>query len=424
MDILIVGLSHKTAPVAVREKIAFEGETMGDGLKTLLEYPHIAEALIVSTCNRVEIYGTAVRKEVEGAREDIASFLSTFHGVSRRDIDPHLYSLSGDEAVKHIFRVTASLDSMMVGEPQILGQVKDAYTCAAQAQATGNILNRLLHKAFSVAKRIRTETRIATSAVSISFAAVELARKIFGELDGKTVMLIGAGEMAELAARHLLNNGVEHIIVANRTYDRAVSLAEEFGGSAIHFDDLEQQMELADIVISSTGAPTTIIGKKMVQGVIKRRRHRPMFFIDIAVPRDIEAAVNEVENVYAYDIDDLEGVVQANIKAREKEAAKAEEIVHQEVAQFRDWMSTREAFPTIVKLREWAEDIRKSELEKTLRKLNGLEDADRKRIEAMTEAILNKILHRPIAQVKRASHSKRGGGDLVEIMRKLFELDD
>jgi glutamyl-tRNA reductase len=423
MDILIVGLSHKTAPVEVREKISFSEDTLDDGLKTLVEYPNISEALIVSTCNRVEIYSSAPKKNIDKSKNDIADFLSRYHNVPRERLDPHLYVLSGEEAVKHIFRVSSSLDSMMVGEPQILGQVKEAYTCAANVQATGNVLNRLLHKAFSVAKRVRTETRIATSAVSISFAAVELAKKIFGELDRKTVMLIGAGEMAELAARHLLNNGVEHIMVANRTFERAETLAEEFGGSAIRFDDLEQQLELADIVISSTGAPSTIISKKMVKGVIKRRRRRPMFFIDIAVPRDIEPGVNDVENVYSYDIDDLEGVVQTNIKTREKEAARAEEIVEQEVTQFRDWLRSRDAFPTIVKLREWAEEVRRSELDRTLKKMGEISEADRKRIEAMTEAMLNKILHRPIAQMKRASHD-RGGGELVEITRKLFELED
>ncbi|HSG27815.1 MAG TPA: glutamyl-tRNA reductase, partial [Candidatus Krumholzibacterium sp.] len=324
--------------------------------------------------------------------------------MPREKLDPHLYILTGEECVRHIFRVASSLDSMVVGEPQILGQVKEAFGCAAGIQATGNILNRLLHKAFSVAKRVRSETRIATSAVSISFAAVELARKIFGELEGKTVMLVGAGEMAELAARHLLGNGVEHIIIANRTYERAVTLAEDFGGSAVPFEELEQQMELADIVISSTGAPNIIIDKKMVQRLIKRRRNRPMFFIDIAVPRDIDPAANEVENVYAYDIDDLEGVVEANIKARSKEATKAEEIVSGEVRHFTDWMRSREAFPTIVSLREWAEEVRRSELDRTLKRIEGLSEADAKKIEAMTEAMLNKILHRPVTSMKRAAH--------------------
>jgi glutamyl-tRNA reductase len=331
--------------------------------------------------------------------------------------------MTGGDCIRHIFRVSSSLDSMIVGEPQMLSQVKEAFGCAANAQATGNILNRLLHKAFSVAKRVRTETRIATSAVSVSFAAVELARKIFGELDGKTVMLIGAGEMAELAARHLQGNGVTHIIVANRTYERAVSLAEDFSGSAVPFDELEQQMELADIVVSSTGAPTVIIDKKMVQRIIKRRRNRPMFFIDIAVPRDIDTAVNGIENVYAYDIDDLEGVVRANVKTRAKEAARAEEIISEEVRQFTEWMRSREAFPTIVALREWAEQVRRGEVDKTLKKINGLSEAESKRIEAMTEAILNKILHRPIARMKKSAHHG-DEGDVADMVRKIFELDD
>ena len=423
MDILIVGLSHKTAPVEIREKVAFDGEVMNEGIKILVKRPNVAEALIVSTCNRVEIYAAAPGNDKEAAREDIASFISEFHEIPREKLDPHLYNLEGEDAVGHIFRVSSSLDSMVVGETQILGQVKEAFACAAHLQSTGNILNRLLAKAFSVAKRVRTETRIATSAVSISYAAVELARKIFGELDGKTVMLIGAGEMAELAARHLLTNGVEHILVVNRTYERAVTLAEEFRGTAAPFDELEQQLELADIVISSTGAPGTVIHKKMMQNVIKRRRNEPMFLIDIAVPRDIDADVNEIANVYAYDIDDLEGVVDTNIKTRSKEAAKAEDIVQAEVVQFRDWMRSREAFPTIVSLRDWAEEVRRAELERTLKKMGEISEADRKRIEAMTEAILNKLLHRPISTMKKAAH-KKGAGNLVETVREIFELED
>ena len=423
MDILIVGLSHKTAPVEVREKVSFSGDSLTEGLKALTNCPHVSEVLIVSTCNRVEIYSGVMKSCIDGAREEIADFLSKFHDVPRDQLDPHLYMKSGEEAVKHIFRVSSSLDSMMVGEPQILGQVKDAYNCATHAHVTGNILNRLLHKAFSVAKRVRTETRIATSAVSISFAAVELARKIFGDLAGKTIMLIGAGEMAELAARHLMANGVEHILVVNRTLKKAEALAEEFRGSAVSLEEMENHLDMADIVISSTGAPTTLIDKKMVQGVIRRRKHRPMFFIDIAVPRDIDPAVNQVENVYAYDIDDLEEVVKANIKTRGKEAARAEEIVIQEVKQFHDWMLSRDVFPTIVTLRAWAEDVRRSELEKTMKKMEDLSAADRKRIEAMTEAILNKILHRPIVSIKHASHSP-DGGKFLEAAREMFGLKE
>ncbi len=423
MEILIVGLSHKTAPLDVRETISFSEKNMEEGVRALVACPSVSEGLIVSTCNRVEVYSATPKRKLTEAKDEIVSFLADFHNVPREKLDPHIYTMTGEECVGHIFRVASSLDSMVVGEPQILGQVKDAFGCAANAQATGNILNRLLHKAFSVAKRVRSETRIATSAVSISFAAVELAKKIFGELEGKTVMLIGAGEMAELAARHLLNNGIEHIIVANRTYENAVKLAEEFKGAAVPFDELAQQMELADIVISSTGAPTVIIDKKMVKGVIKRRRNKPMFFIDIAVPRDIHPSVNEVENVYAYDIDDLEGVVETNIKIRSKEAAKAEEIVDGEVGQFLDWMRSRESFPTIVALREWAEEVRRTELSKTLKRIDGLSEVDVKRVEAMTEAMLNKILHRHISRMKKAAH-QGDEGEVVEMVREIFEIED
>jgi glutamyl-tRNA reductase len=423
MEILIVGLSHKTAPLDVREKVSFAENVLPEAVKELVAFPSVSEGLIVSTCNRVEVYTAVPKRNLEGAREEIATFLSERHEVPREKLDPHLYILSGEECVQHIFRVASSLDSMVVGEPQILGQVKEAFGCAANAQATGNILNRLLHKAFSVAKRVRSETRIATSAVSISFAAVELAKKIFGELEGKTVMLVGAGEMAELAARHLLGNGVEHILVANRTFENAVKLAEEFGGSAVPFDELQQQMELADIVISSTGAPNIIIDKKMVKSIIKSRRNRPMFFIDIAVPRDIDPAVNQVENAYAYDIDDLEGVVEANVKTRSKEAAKAEKIVNGEVRQFNEWMRSRESFPTIVALREWAENVRRGELEKTLKRIEGLSEADTKKIEAMTEAILNKILHRPVTRMKQAAH-QGDEGEIVNFVREMFDLEE
>ncbi len=423
MEILTVGLSHKTAPIEIREKVSFSEQNLEEGLRALQACPHVREGLILSTCNRVEVYTAVPKKDLETAREEIAGFLSAYHEVPLENLAPHLYFMTGMESVQHIFRVSSSLDSMVVGEPQILGQVKDAFSCAANAQATGNVLNRLLHKAFSVAKRVRSETRIATSAVSISFAAVELARKIFGELEGKTVMLIGAGEMAELAARHLLNNGVEHIIVANRTYERAVKLAEEFRGAAVPFEELHQQMELADIVISSTGAPNIVIDRKMVQGVIKRRRNRPMFFIDIAVPRDIDPSVNGIENVYAYDIDDLEGVVEANIKARSKEAAKAEEIVSAEVSQFLEWMRTRESFPTIVALREWAEEVRRTELSKTMKRMEGLTEADVKKVEAMTEAILNKILHKPISRMKKAAHQGDEGA-VADMVREIFEIED
>ncbi len=421
MEIVVLGLSHKSAPVGVREKVSFAGEKLASGLAEIRRCPSIAEVLIVSTCNRVETY--AVSSEGgETAREELSAFFSSFHGVPREALDPHLYFLGGADAVRHVFRVASSLDSMMVGEPQILGQVKDAYACAARVGATGNTVNRLLQQAFSVAKRVRTETRVASSAVSISFAAVELARKIFGDLSGKSVMLIGAGEMAELAARHLLTNGVGRIMVANRTYERAQALAASFDGEAVRWEELAQQLEAADIVISSTGAPHVIIDRPMMEDVIHRRRNRPMFLIDIAVPRDIAGDVNDIENVYSYDIDDLQTVVDANLKTRQEEAARAEGIVREEVEEFLAYLRSRDAFPTIVRLREWMEGIRRAELDKGLRKLEKLDPGDRARVEALTEAIVNKILHRPITQLKRA-HRSREEMRLAEAVRRIFDLE-
>jgi len=423
MEILLVGLSHKTAPVDIREKISFSERNIGEGIRALVECPNVHEGTILSTCNRVEIFTAVSRKELEAARRVIAEFLADFHKVPLAELEPHLYFMSGEASVAHVFRVASSLDSMMVGEPQILGQIKEAYNFASKERATGEILNRLFHKAFSVAKRVRTETRIAACAVSISFAAVELAKKIFGELGGRTVMLIGAGEMAELAARHLMGSGVGRVVVVNRTLERAISLASAFTGEAASLDELEDRLAGADIVISSTGAPGFVIDREMVHRVLKKRKNRPMFLIDIAVPRDIDPEANNIGNVYVYDIDDLEGVVQANIKARTLEAAKAEEIIAGEVRQFIDWRRSREAFPTIVKLRNWAEDVRRAEVEKTIKKIGNLSDADARRIEAMTETILNKILHPPVSRLKRAAH--RGeDGDLNEMVRKLFDLDE
>ncbi len=422
MDFIVVGLSHKSAPVAVREKVSFAGEKLAAGLAEIRERPTVSEATIVSTCNRVEVYAVTPG-ECEAAREDIFAFLSLFHDVPRDQLDPHLYELHGTDAIRHVFRVASSLDSMMVGEPQILGQVKDAYSCASKVGSTGHMMNRLIQSAFSVAKRVRTETRVASAAVSISFAAVELARKILGELPGKAVMLIGAGEMAELAARHLLNNGVGHLMVVNRTYERAEKLAESFGGSAIRWEDLAQQLEMADIVISSTGAPHVVIDKPLMQGIIKRRRNRPVFLIDIAVPRDIAADVNDIENVYSYDIDDLQGVVDSNLKTREKEAARAEEIVREEVDSFLAYLGSREAFPAIVRLREWAEAVRAAEVEKTLRRMEGLSPADRERLEAMTRSLVAKLVHPPTAALKRA-HRSKDGVQLGEAVRRIFPFSD
>ncbi len=421
MKIIVVGLSHKTAPVHIREKVAFPPDKMEEPLRQLLELPSISEALIVSTCNRVELY--AVSRQPEAAIIELKKFLADFHSLDSSALSEHLYNFEGTEAIRHVLRVSASLDSMVIGEPQILGQIKTAYGYACEHKTAGVILNRFLRKAFSTAKRVRTETEIASNAVSVSFAAVELARKIFNSLENKTVMLIGAGEMCELAAKHFINNGVSKVLVTNRTFSRAEKLAEEFNGTAVTFENFREQLHRADIVLSSTGAPDYVLGAKKLKEVCKLRRYKPMFLIDIAVPRDIDPAANKLDGIYLYDVDDLQGVVQANLKERQKEAAKAELIVEAEVEQFCSWLATLEVTPTIVALRRKIEQIRQAELEKTLSGLNGLDDKQRKAIESMTSAMVNKILHQPTHILKQTSN----GGDsncYLDAVRTLFNLTD
>ncbi len=420
MNIVVVGLSHKTAAVEIREKVAFAPTQMEKPLREVVALPDITEAVIVSTCNRVEIYATT--HDIAGGIARLKRFLADYHHLSLETLEPHLYNYHGEEAIRHVFRVAASLDSMVVGEPQILGQIKTSYGFAAEFKSSGIILNRFLHKAFSVAKRVRTETKIASSAVSVSFAAVELAKKIFGDLSDKTVMLIGAGEMCELAAKHFINNGVRGVMVTNRTFERAAKLAEEFGGKAVNFEDLFDQLHKADIILSSTGAPHFIITPKDVTEVIRRRKLKPMFFIDIAVPRDIDPKVNDVQNVYLYDMDDLQGVVATNLEQRGKEATKAEQIVNQEIGQFFKWLSSLEVTPTIVALRARFEEARQAELAKTLSNWKDLAPEQQKRLEALTAAIVNKLLHTPTTVLKQTGQGNRN--DLyVDALRSLFDLN-
>ena len=420
MNIVVVGLSHKTASVDVREKVAFAPTHMEKPLQEILQIPDITEAVIVSTCNRVELYATS--RDIAGGMARLKRFLADYHGIPLESIESHLYAYHGEAAIRHMFRVASSLDSMVVGEPQILGQIKTAYGFAAEYKSSGIILNRFLHKAFSVAKRVRTETKIASSAVSVAFAAVELAKKIFGDLSDKTVMLIGAGEMCELAAKHFLNNGARGVMVTNRTFERAVKLAEEFDGKAVNFDELFDHLHKADIILSSTGATHFIIGPKDIEEVIRRRKNKPMFFIDIAVPRDIDPKVNGVDNVYLYTVDDLNGIVQSNLEQRGKEAEKAEDIVNQEIGQFFKWLSSLEVTPTIVALRSRFEEVRQTELAKTLSACKDLSPESQKRVEACTSAIINKLLHTPTSILKRAGQG--GRTDLyVDALRQMFELE-
>ena len=419
MNIIVVGLSHKTASVDIREKVAFAPTQMDKPLRAVVNLDDISEAVIVSTCNRVEIY--AVTKDIAGGMARIKRFLADYHNLSLDTLEPYLYGHHSEDAIRHVFRVASSLDSMIVGEPQILGQIKTAYGYAAEFKSSGIILNRFLHKAFSVAKRVRTETKIASSAVSVSFAAVELAKKIFGDLSDKTVMLVGAGEMCELAAKHFLNNGVRGVMVTNRTFERAERLADELQGRAVRFEEMFDYLHQADIVLSSTGAPHIIIGPKDVEEVIKRRRMKPMFFIDIAVPRDIDPRVNDVENVYLYTVDDIQAVVTANLQQRGEEAKKAEQIVEQEIGQFFKWLSSLGITPTIVALRTKFDEVRRAELDKTLATWKDLPPDGQKRLEALTNAIMNKLLHSPTSLLKKSGQG--GRSDLyVDALRSLFDL--
>jgi len=419
-DIYLFGLNHKTADVEVREAFALADGGVLEQALACRESP-IREALVLSTCNRVEIL-------VSGTQDaDVAALvMSRWAGHCNRDaasLAPHVYAHTGTNAVEHVFRVAAGLDSMVLGEPQILGQLKDAYRRAVGNGATGVILNRLLHKAFSTAKKVRTATGIGASAVSISYAAVELAKRIFGETAGKQAMLIGAGEMAELAATHLLTAGISHLFVANRTFARAKELAERFNGTAIPFEELTGRLPDVDIVISSTGAPQAIIRAKDIKDVLKKRRQRPMFFIDIAVPRDIDPDVNSLDNVYLYDIDDLREVVEENLAQRKEEAARAGEIVLEQVESFSHWLKALDLSPTIVDVLRHGEDIAKRELCKTLRRLGpDVSPETAKALERMALSISHKILHEPIVFLKRRSR-ENAGERFLDLIRRIFDLD-
>ena len=420
MNLIVVGLSHKTAPVEIRERLSFPVQTIGEPLNRLCTAYEINEGVIISTCNRVEVL--AVTRDIEKGLWQVKKFLSEYHNIPLEELDKHLYVYISEDAVRHIFRVSSGIDSMIIGEPQILGQVKDAYGYALQHKTAGVIMNKLFHKAFSVAKRIRTETKIGSSAVSVSYAAVELAKKIFGTLEGKIAMLIGAGEMAELAARHLLSSGVQEIIVANRTYEKAIEMAKGFNGTPIMFREFTHYLKKVDIVIASTAAPKFIIHPEQIEEVIKERKNRSMFFIDISVPRNIDPLINNIDNIYLYNVDDLQGVVEANLKERAKEAKEAEAIINEELGNFHRWVKSLDVVPTIVALKKKFEEIRKGEMEKALSGMNNLQEKDKETIDAMTKAIINKVVHDPVTHLKKEA-DKVEGDFYIEAARKLFDLD-
>lgn len=422
MHIILVGINHKTAPLAVREQLTAScSEQGGPFLGQIMRIPGIREAYFLSTCNRFEVLVHS--GDSDPAREGLKAVLTSWGRFAPGEIEKYLYVYGNGDAVRHLFRVASSLDSMVMGEPQILGQVKDAYRAAVDQKTAGPVLNKLLHHAFRTAKRVRTETAVAENAVSVSFAAVELAKKIFGNLSGKTILILGAGEMAELAARHLITQGIGKIIVANRSYERAIRFAEDVHGTPVGFDRLGDVLNEADIVIGSTGAPTYVITRDMVAAALHRRKNRLIFLIDIAVPRDIDPEVARIDNAYLYNIDDLQAVVDENLKTRLVEAQKAEVIIGEEVDRFSEWFHALEVVPTIVSLRKKMEEIVSGELEKSLAWMKELSPQDQDNIRILAASIVNKILHDPITRLKEESNGE-GGAAYVEAARKLFRLDD
>ncbi len=417
--IVLLGVNHKTTPLAVREKLALSAG-YEEPLRALGQLEELREYYLLSTCNRVEVLFTC--RDIDRATKRVQNILFG-RTITSEELQRHVYHYANLEAVEHLFLVAASLDSMIVGEAQILGQLKEAYRHASKADSTGFILNKLLHKSFSVAKRVRTETRIGASAVSISYAAVELARKIFGDLHGKKVMLVGAGEMAELAAEHLVGQGVTEVVVANRTLQRAVNLARCYNGRAVSLGELLDQLRQVDIIISSTGSPDLILHKEDVRPVMRERRNQPLFFIDIAVPRDLDPAINDLDNVYLYDIDDLNNVVEMNRSERDKEALKAQRIIGEEKIKFSKWLANMESTPTIIHLREMIEQQVRCEVEKTLGRLEDMEKSERQRLEKMVAGITGKLAYPPLHFLKTENHCI-ALPDRIKTIRELYQMDN
>ena len=419
MRLLITGLNHRTAPVELRERLAFSESALPEALKALQERPELNESMILSTCNRVEIAVTS--EEERDPRDPVELFLRESRGVAEADLTGHLYRYEGSEAIRHIFRVAASLDSMVIGEPQILGPLKAAYAVAKAQGSVNGFLETVLTKAFAVAKRVRNETEIGQSAVSISYAAVELAREIFGSLAKSHVLLIGAGKMSELAARHLRRSGAPGIFVTNRTRSRAESMAGLFGGEVIEYGRFKESLAEMDIIITSSGATEYVLTKQDMRDAAKRRRNRPVFVIDIAVPRNVEPGVNELENVFLYDIDDLQRVVETNLKGRLKEAEQAEAIIAEEVERLTLRMKMREVTPVIVGLQEQLEQWRVAEIQRSRGKLGQLTPQQEEAIDALTKGIINKVAHGPITELRKQA-ARPEGLHVLDVIRKVFRL--
>jgi len=418
--IAICGLSHHTAPVEVRERLALPAPSIPAALTELNHQAGVQESLILSTCNRVEL--ALCLEDSANLNEALAEFLQKQGSISFSAVDQYLYKLEGRDAVRHLFRVASSLDSMVVGEPQILGQLKDAFSLAKEMGTVNSQLEQLVTRAFHVAKRVRSETEIGESAVSVSYAAVELAREIFGNLAGSKVMIIGAGKMSELAARHLRNTGAKQIYVTNRTYDRAAELARHFDGWIVDFATFRQTLPSVDIIITSTGSREPILTIEDMRKVMKARRNKPVFIVDIAVPRNVEPAVNEIDNVFLYDIDDLQKVVARNVRGRAEAAEHAARIIEEEIQWIESRMREREVSPAIVSLHGRLEEVRATEFERYRTKLGPLNTTQEEAVEALTRGIINKIAHGAIAELRRQGAQ----GDptvAIETIRRIFRLE-
>jgi len=415
MALLALGINHKTAPVEIREKVAFAPEAVPEALRELTRRGTISEGAILSTCNRTELYCGLEQAKVE----ELVAWLGDFHRLRTADLQPYLYTHPDQAAVRHILRVASGLDSLVLGEPQILGQMKQAFSAANEAGTIGVTLNRLFQHTFQVAKQVRTDTAIGASAVSVAFAAVSLSRQIFSHLERHTALLIGAGETIELVARHLRENGIGRIIVANRTVERAHALATEFGGYAISLPEIPAHLPEADIVIASTASPLPILGKGAVESALKARKRRPMLMVDIAVPRDIEPEVAQLEDVYLYTVDDLQEIIQENLRSRQEAAKQAEEIIDVQVSHFMGWLRSLDSVDVIRALRESADAVRDETVERALRQLQGGK-APEEVVRELARLLTNKLTHNPCTQMRRASYE--GRDELLEAARELFNL--
>lgn len=420
MHLLLVGISHRTAPVDVRERLDFQARGVDAALRALTARASVQEAVVLSTCNRAEVY--AACEATHDARQDIVSFVSDFHELEVSEILPHVYERTDLDVARHLFRVAAGLDSLVVGEPQILGQVKGAHAASNAAQTVGPVLNRLFHSSFGAGKRVRTETGLGSGAVSVSFAAVSLARKIFGDLTGRTVLVIGAGEMGKLTAQHMRSQGAHRVTIVSRTLARAARTAEAIGGaSAAPWEALDGALSAADIVITATGAAAPILTKARIEATMRTRRSRQLFIIDIAMPRDVEPAAGEIEQVFLYNIDDLKATVAENLARRESEIARAESIVGEEIEKFGGWLRSRGVIPTVVALRQRFESIRRSELQRLDFKLSGLPPDARARVDEVTRLIVEKLLLTPTEQLKAVADGDTASA-YAEAVTRLFAL--